>query len=151
MNLRETNRSRRVSMTNLLLLTFMSEEGQRRWGELLNMEWDNYDDFEKKYGSDFNLDNFAKRQSTFYLFDTLGSLLKSGLADRDTLYTVTQVGVPWTWAKFKSVLMENRRLYAGRDAFKDFEYLADEMMKMKMQRDPSYKVPETFARYVTVK
>jgi len=57
--------------------------------------------------------------------------------------------LPWTWAKFKSVLMENRRLYAGRDAFKDFEYLADEMMKM--QRDPSYKVPETFARYVTEK
>jgi hypothetical protein len=29
-----------------------------------------------------------------------------------------------------------------------FEYLAGEMMKMKLERNPTYKVPETFAKYV---
>ena len=76
LNLRETMINRRINETNSLLEGFMSEEGQRRWGELLNMEWSDYDDFEKKYGSDVNLDNFAKRQSTFYLFDTLGNMLR---------------------------------------------------------------------------
>lgn len=29
--------------------------------EVINMEWTDYDDFERKYGSDYNPDNYAKR------------------------------------------------------------------------------------------
>ena len=148
LNLRETTRNRLISQTNTLLQTFMSEGGQKSWGELLNMEWRDYEDFEKKYGSDYNLDNFAKRQSLFYQFDTLGHMLRKGLADRETLYNTTGIAASWTWTKFKSILSENRRRYAGRDVFTGFEYLAGEMMKMKHLRDPSYNIPEMFARYV---
>ena len=41
------------------------------------MEWKDYDDFEKKYGSDYNLDNYAKRMSVCaraYIPRQLGSL-----------------------------------------------------------------------------
>ena len=88
-----------------------------------------------------------KRQSLFYQFDTLGHMLRSGLADREILYRTTGIGASWTWAKFESVHMENRRRYAGKDVFTDFEYLASEMLKMKQQRDSLYKIPVTFAKH----
>ena len=147
MNLRTNQRATRITITNNLLQTFVSEAHQKRWGELLNMRWSDYDDFEKKYGSDNNLDNFAKRQAVILQFDIIGNLLKSGLADKETLYNCIQITAPWTWAKFKSVLMENRRLYSGKDMFTGFEYLASEMMRMKLERDPSYTIPESLAEY----
>ena len=65
------------------------------------------------------------------------------------MYNTTGIGASWTWVKFKSVLSENRRRYAcGKDVFTGFEYLASEMMKMKQLRDPLYKIPETFAKYL---
>jgi len=148
MMLRINQRNMRITLTNNLMQSWQSYENQRRWGELLNMEWRDYDDFEKKYGSDNNLDNFALRQSMFYQLNSLGELLRSGLADGDTLFSTVGVGATWIWLKFKSVLEENRRRYSGKYALSGFEYLADEMMKIRRVKDPDYKIPETFARYV---
>lgn len=50
-NLRETTRSRRVALTNTLIQSFISEEGSRRWADMMNMEWKDFDDFYKKYDS----------------------------------------------------------------------------------------------------
>ena len=41
---------------------------------------------------------------------------------------------------FKPIIDENRRRYNGKDCLVDLEYLAGEMLKMKNERDPSYKV-----------
>ena len=116
------------------------------------MKWDNYDDFEQKYGSDVNMDNYAKRVSQFYTYDTLGNLLKSGLADVETLYSVgTVITATWLWVKFKPIIMESRRRYSGSDGYAGFEFLAAEMMRMKRLRDPSYVIPETGMSYVSDK
>ena len=39
-------------------------ESMRKWVEAMNMEWTDYDDFEKKYGTDFNPDGAALRLGT---------------------------------------------------------------------------------------
>ena len=148
MMVRINQRAVRINMTNNIMQSFISEEAQRRWFELLNMKWSDYDDFERKYGSDSNLDNAAKRQAVFYFFEILGNQLRNGYVDRETIYNTTNIGVSWTWAKFKPVIEENRRRYSGEDAMKGFEYLAGEMLRMKVERDPSYRIPENFAEYV---
>ena len=81
-------------------------------------------------------------------FETIGDQLKAGVLDRETIYKVTRISPVWTWAKFKPILEENRKRYTGKDAWTGFEYLAGEMLKMKLERDPTCKVPETFAKYV---
>ncbi len=58
------------------------------------------------------------------------------------------MGASWTWAKFKPIILESRRRYSGRDQYANFEFLAGEVAKMKLERDPSYKIPETFTEYV---
>jgi hypothetical protein len=79
------------------------------------MEWKDYDDFEKKYGSNYNLDNFAKRMHFFYIFEGIGGLLKAGLVDADTLYPVVWRLATFLWFKFQPTIAENRRRYTGKD------------------------------------
>jgi hypothetical protein len=68
MNLREQRRNRRITFTQNLMQTFNTVETFKIQGELLKMEWKDYDDFEK-YGSDNNLDNYGKRMFFFYTFE----------------------------------------------------------------------------------
>ena len=148
-NMREQSKTRRITQTNNLMQTLLTVESNKIGGELLYMKWENYDDFEKKYGSDVNMDNWAKRVSLFYTYDTLGNLLKSGLADVETLYSVgTIITAVWLWVKFKPIIEESRRRYSGKDGYAGFEYLATKMMEMKSRRDPLYKIPETGMAYV---
>jgi len=150
-NLRVSQRALKINMTNSLLQSYASEEGQRRWIDLMNMKWSNYDEFERKYGSDDHPDKFAMRQSVFINFNSMGHLLKQGLVDRETIYNVTTMGAPWIWAKFKPIIMESEKRYSGKDNLIGFEYLVKEIMRMKLERDPSYKIPETLTQYVPEK
>jgi predicted DNA-binding ArsR family transcriptional regulator len=43
-----------------------SEEPQRRFIEVLSMKWSDYDDFERKYGSDEHPDIYGKRAAALY-------------------------------------------------------------------------------------
>jgi len=148
MNLRMTQRTLKINMTNNLLQYFSSEEGQRRWIELMNMKWSSYDEFERKYGSDNNPDNFAKRSSYFMNLNAVGHFLKAGIIDRETVYNVSTVNASWVWLKFKGFFEEHKRRYVGKDNYVGLEYLADEMMRMKLERNPEYKFPLLFTEYI---
>src|SRR5512136_1998725 len=80
-NMKTTLETRKLQFVTSITSQLLSEEGQRRYGELLNMEWRDYDDFEKKYGSDNNLDNYAKRFCVWYIFNTLGMLVREKLIE----------------------------------------------------------------------
>jgi len=151
MNLREQRRNRRISQTNEMQRFFLNYENIKTWFELLNMEWSDYDDFERKYGSDSGLDNAAKRHLFWFNYNTLGNLLKDGYVDRDTIYNSSAMTVIFLWFKFKPIIEENRKRYSGSTGWKGFEYLANEMMRLSFLRDPSFKVPENFVKYVSDK
>jgi len=50
-NLRETNKNRRITLTNSLMQSFVSREGLRLLEEIWLMEWSDFDDFVRKYDS----------------------------------------------------------------------------------------------------
>jgi hypothetical protein len=86
-NLKTTLETRKIQLITNLSHEIFNEEGFHKFGELLNMEWRDYDDFEKKkYGSDVNLDNYSKRMSTLYIFNSAGSLPREKLVEPETLY-----------------------------------------------------------------
>jgi hypothetical protein len=151
MNLREQRRNRRITFTQNVMQTFNTVENFKIQGELLNMEWKDYDDFEKKYGSDNNLDNYGKRMFFFYTFESMGKLLKEGLVDSETLYGVIGITVMTLWIKFLPTIAENRRRYTGRTGWQDFEYLYNELVKIKKQREPEYVMPDTLTKYIPEK
>ncbi len=147
--LRINQRNSRIALTYNIMQTMQSEQAQRNWIELMNMEWKDYDDFEQKYGSDVNPDNYAKRMSVWSGCNVLGHLLKKGVADAETCFFSGGTFSIFIWGKFKSILNEHSRRYVGSDAYTGIEYLAEEMLKLRKKADPSYQVPETFTKYTT--
>jgi len=148
LTVRINQRNSRITVTNNLMQTLLTEEAQRRWIDLINMEWTNYDDYERKYGSDNNPDNYAKRFSVWSSCNVFGHLLRKNVADAETFYYAGGQYVVWIWEKFKPVILEHRRRYSVSNAFDGLEYLAEEMLKITRKKDPSFEIPKTFAKYI---
>jgi hypothetical protein len=144
----QTLETRKLQFITSTTQNLLNEEGSKRYGELMNMEWTDYGDFERKYGSDYNLDNYAKRTTVMMNYTMLGACLREELIDAESLYNMGLFGVIFFWEKFKGVIQEQARIYNGADWGQDIELLASEMLKVKLRKDPSFKVPEAFLRYV---
>jgi hypothetical protein len=138
-NLRETTKNRRITLTNSLLQSFMSREGIRLLEDMWLMEWSDFDDFLRKYDSTVNPDNLAMRESVFLHCEVLGREYRSGVIDLDTLFSVCTTNISQLWVKFKPVIEEykKRKIYPKIE-FENFEYLAGELTKLMEKRDPDY-------------
>jgi hypothetical protein len=139
MNLRETTKNRRATLSMNILQSFMSEEGALRWVDLVSMQWDNFDDYVKKYDSSVNRENYAKRATFWNTCDMLGYQYRSGILDIKTIYNV---GGPWilgAWRKFKPIIEEYRKWEWPRDTYKNFEYLANVISKMQEDNDAEWE------------
>lgn len=138
MVLREQARNRRVTLTNNVVQQISSEAGMRNVIEQFQMKWTDIQDFRAKYDSNINLDNSSKRHHYWVQMDTLGYLMKNRLVDPEIIYTSGGWMAMMLWVRFKPVIEEFRRTEMGMDAYKHFEYLAGEMYRMKLKRDPDY-------------
>ena len=122
-------------------------EDNRIWIELLNMEWTDYDDFERKYGSDDNPDNWAKRVTVWMTYERYGYLVKNGLIDKETFFELN-TSVYLVWEKFKDVIYEIRRRYSQPFGYQYFEYLGEECVKYLWEKGYDAKVPDNFFSYI---
>jgi hypothetical protein len=144
MNLRETMRNRKITLTNNLMQSFLTPEGCLRFAEMLNMQWSDIKDYYMKYDSNINPSNFAMRYSYWSTIDLIGHIYKEKLVDLETLYSVTGPFVVWTWVKFNLIIKDYRKMAYGKDMFRDFEDLARVMYELKKQRDPSFLADQTY-------
>jgi hypothetical protein len=145
LNIRENTRSRRVALTNTLIQSFISEEGSRRWIDLMNMEWKDFDDFYRKYDSTVNPENYAKRNAVYNICDILGYQYLSGQLDLGTLWTICNMAVPTAWMKFGPIIEEyKKRGEIHKHAYEHFEYLAYELLKIMAKTDPTFKMSPIF-------
>jgi hypothetical protein len=144
----QTLETRKLQFVTNITNQLNSEEGHRRYVELMNMEWKDYDDFERKYGSDYNIDNTAKRFCVWGNYNTLGMLVREKLVEPELLYPIIDCTVLNHWSKFKDVIKEQRKRYGPEDDLSDFEFLYNEILRVTLSRNPSYKTLETFGHYV---
>ncbi len=104
---------------------------KRSYTDLLQWHWDDFDDFERKYGLDVNPEAFNQRHASFQWGNIIGNLLMKGLIDRELIYKTIPFVFPQLWSKFGPIIEEQRVRYNfGPDFMVGFEYLANEMNKM---------------------
>lgn len=105
------------------------------------MEWDDYDEFTRKYDSSVNIENFAMRYNNWYFWDGMGLLLKKNLVDREMIYYLLGggFGVLFSWDKFQSIIKQMRVQLDLPEMFVWFEYLADEMKKVAIEKGNPWK------------
>ena len=146
-NQRQQLETRQAQLFMQLYQDLLSENNMRSLLDLLNMEWDNYDDFELKLGSDNNPDSFVKRTSFWFRLNGIGALLKDGLLDPEKVFDLLGTWIIWMWMKWEPIILELRIRYKQPETYSNFEYLADEMKRIRLQRGITEKLPNTFTKY----
>ena len=138
LNIRETMKNRRATTTNNIQQSFLTEEWQRRFLEVMSMQWSDFEDFRKRYDSSVNPQSYVKRNSLLVQYDNLGRQYRSGIIDLDAFGSVSAYALVLTWFKFKSIIETYRGLEYPRDGFSDFEYLAEAFEKRLADTDPDF-------------
>lgn len=106
-----TLETRQAQLTMQIYQELISENNLNNFIEIQNWEWEDYDDFERKYGSDDHPERWAKRFSVIRTFDGIGLLLKDGLLDADRLYDLIRAGTIQLWMKWGPIIKEQRVRY----------------------------------------
>ena len=137
MTLANTRRNQELTLENRnaqLLMgiydKYTETELMKQQVEILNSDWKDIEDFWDRYGPQTNPEFYTKFGRLGYYFDGIGVLLKRKLVDKDAIYDLMGVHILQYWNNYYGPLMSGlREKWSNPDAYKQFEYLADEMRK----------------------
>lgn len=122
--------TRQAQLFTQLYGDFRSAENLRLYGKALQMTWDDFDDFEKKYG----LENWEKRVpfTTMALYyEEIGVLLEEGLIDVNLVIQIIGVTFRLFYEKFKPIVLEIRVRESSPTYFDKMTYLYNEIKKLR--------------------
>ena len=94
--LRNQNQSRKAQLLLSLQKDIVNVDAWKRHRETSYWEWTDYNDFEKKYGSDNNPEAYAYRLTDWYWINTVGLMIKKNLIDEEMAYDVFGSSIVWT-------------------------------------------------------
>jgi len=141
--------TRRLELVDSIITRTHTTDWTRNLLELLRYEWRDYEDFEKKYGSENNVESAAKRFTLWNTLNHIGVMVMKGIIEDEDIYNAgLQAGSIFLWEKYKPVISEVRRRYQGQDYLSGFEFLVGKLLGIVKERDPTYVFPETLDRYV---
>jgi hypothetical protein len=131
LQLRHQSKVRQTDLVLRIWQTTCTEEMIRSWHRLLSAEYDDLDDFTKKYGRPFS-DNPVPVALTLIgmLHEGLGVSLHRKVIDVDLIREYFAVG--WAWEKIKPIA-EGLRKERHAPTFHWVEYLYNEVKKRQQQ------------------
>ncbi|RLI32545.1 hypothetical protein DRO66_11230 [Candidatus Bathyarchaeota archaeon] len=110
--------------------------------EVLQLEWEDFDDFARKYSHTLNVEDSSKRFATRYYWEGFGYLLSRGMIDSDTVYEMISTVIFQHWIKYEPIIRGFRERDGAPETWRWFEYLVDEMKKVRDRRGmPEYMLP----------
>jgi len=135
LTVRNANTARKIQLINSSSLRTTLEVAHISL-ELLDMQWEDFDDFLRKYDSTVNHDNYAKRTFMFGNVARIGLLLHEKNIDIETTFKMLDGGyaIIQMWNKFEPIFMKQRELYEDPLRYQWFEYLVKELRKERVRR-----------------
>jgi hypothetical protein len=119
---------------------FTEVEFRENFNEVLNREWVDYDDYNKKYGRFTNPSAQAKSSSIALFFEGLGILLQKGFLDVDIVGRLMSTPIRIYWVKFYPIFNEMRATVGNEEVMEYAEYLYDGVEKRFKQKGISEKI-----------
>jgi hypothetical protein len=132
LQIRNQNRTRQAQLYMQVFSQLSSTEKWREYLEILELEWDDYIDFQRKHGVlSGNLDTYAKITSLWWTYVTVGNLVSENLIDIKSVYSLLDSMPIAQWKKWEPIILELRNRIEESDAYAPFEYLARELQQLK--------------------
>ena len=133
MTLRNQSRTRQAQLFMQLYQRTINEESNQKWMEHMRLQWDDYEDYERKYGAES--ERSESLHTIWQQFNGVGLLHRQGLINKETAYGLTG---GWRavliWLKWKDVIVEMRERYYNPDYMDGLEYLGEEMIKYREEK-----------------
>jgi hypothetical protein len=108
-------------------------------------KWDDYDDLVKKYGPvSGSVENYNKMISACLHFDGLGVQVRAGLLNIDNIYDLYSNRLIPFWEKYAPVIYEARRRSNAPQIYEHFEWLYNELIKIRDQRGHIFAIDSVF-------
>jgi hypothetical protein len=128
LELRHFSKQRETQLVVELSSQTRSREFKEASMEILSIEFDDYDDFVRKYGAPFSKNLVPISVSIFCTFyEQLGVLVKNKLIDPYLVSQLFSIDIPWE--KVKPMVEGMRKQYHEPRLYEWFEYLYNEMNK----------------------
>jgi hypothetical protein len=105
--------------------------------EFQEWEWEDYDDWERKYES--NIDALSLRTTLGKYYEGIGVLVKRGLIDPTLVDDLMSVAILRYWMKFEPVIVEARRRSGYPQRAEYQEYLYNEIFAIAKKQHPELK------------
>ena len=97
--------------------------------ELLEWEFKDYDDFQRKYGKEANPEAYSKWIYFINLYESLGPIVREGYLDIHMVALLMSGGIKAFWEMSKPIVMENRKRYNWPRWAIEFEYLYNSLIE----------------------
>jgi hypothetical protein len=140
--------TRKVQLFMQIYQDMNSTENLRIYSELRKMEWEDWDDFRRKYGSENNPESYVLRYSMWVRLNGVGLLVKAGHIDVGSVHDLMRQTILFQWEKWRDIIIRIREEYNMVGFCEGFEFIANEMVKEIERRGQSADVPESFGRNV---
>lgn len=135
LQIRHQTKLRQTDLVMRMYTSWVGKELTEPWLKVWNLEFTDYDDFKKKYGTYLseNPENAAVL-SVLNSFTVMGLLLQKKLIDPEI---VSQLPVFMTWNKVKPIVEGVRKETNDKGWYVEFEYLYNEMKKREQKPQQS--------------
>jgi len=130
MILRNTIRTRHAQLLMQIYRDWRSTDQLRLYAKSIQMEWDDYDDFQSKYG----IGNFEERlpfTAMSYFFEMVGVLVEEGLVDIKLVAKLISGDLKVHWERFEPMIREHRERRSFPEYFNKIEFLFNQMVKLR--------------------
>ena len=118
--------TRQASIFTQIAYQLYSKEHVTIYFELIDWEWNDYQDFYSKYGQG---ENRVKRMMVWLNFDLVGRLMREGLLDRLLVSQLLGSAILRSWNKFEPIIIEDRK-EMGPHWMTEWEYAFNEIKQV---------------------
>jgi hypothetical protein len=142
-NMKANLETRQAQFMNQISEGLTSVENTESLIKISEIEWTDWDDFERRWGSTGQNPAIAvMRYSVLGKFENLGWLLERGLLDPEWAYSQFHFWATPTWLRFKPWVMMMRERYNSPTIFIGFEYLGSRFLEIEGRKGikPNYDV-----------
>lgn len=136
LTIRNQTKSRQTQIFMQLYEAKYNREGLEAYFQLINWQWENYDDYQQKYGPFTHPELAAIMESQISYFEGLGILVQDGMVDIDIVNKIAGRRINQVWCTFEAVIHGIREMTRGpgSDYAESFESLANEIIKLRRQK-----------------
>jgi hypothetical protein len=130
LQIRHQTKLRQIDLVMRLYSTFGSKEFQDAWTRIESIEFKNYDEYVKKYGSGDYV-----QCATF--FEGIGVLLQKKLIDIKLVDALFAIPLKYMYERMKPIIEGNKQQFHNQRVFEYFEYLYNEMNRREQKLRPA--------------